>query len=49
MGATIGLAFCPNDARDAAQLLHAADTAMYAAKRAGKNTFRKAQGHDAAV
>ncbi|MEJ6005759.1 diguanylate cyclase [Paucibacter sp. AS339] len=42
IGATIGLAFCPTDEVDAAQLLSAADVAMYAAKRAGKNTFRRA-------
>lgn len=43
VGATIGLAFCPLDARDAAGLLNRADAAMYVAKRAGKNTFRRAQ------
>lgn len=42
VGATIGLAFCPLDARDAGQLLSCADAAMYAAKRAGKNTYRRA-------
>lgn len=42
VGATIGLAFCPLDARDAAGLLNRADAAMYVAKRAGKNTFRRA-------
>ncbi|WP_315649860.1 diguanylate cyclase domain-containing protein [Roseateles aquae] len=42
VGATVGLAFCPLDASDAAQLLARADTAMYAAKRAGKNTYRRA-------
>jgi len=46
VGATIGLAFCPFDARDAAGLLNRADAAMYAAKRAGKNTFRRAVKQD---
>lgn len=46
VGATIGLAFCPLDARDAAGLLNRADGAMYAAKRAGKNTFRRAVQDD---
>ncbi len=42
VGATIGLAFCPLDARDAAGLLNRADVAMYAAKHAGKNAYRRA-------
>ena len=42
VGATVGLAFCPTDEVDPAHLLVAADVAMYAAKRAGKNTFRRA-------
>lgn len=42
IGATVGLAFCPTDEVDAPQLLSAADVAMYAAKRAGKNTYRRA-------
>nr|WP_246448169.1 sensor domain-containing diguanylate cyclase [Roseateles oligotrophus] len=42
VGATIGLAFCPTEEMDAPHLLRAADAAMYAAKRAGKNTFRRA-------
>lgn len=42
IGATVGLAFCPTDEVDAPHLLRAADVAMYAAKRAGKNTFRRA-------
>jgi diguanylate cyclase len=40
VGATVGIAFAPEDARDAQTLLLRADAAMYAAKRAGKNTFR---------
>ncbi|MCV2366745.1 sensor domain-containing diguanylate cyclase [Roseateles oligotrophus] len=46
IGATVGLAFCPIDEVEASRLLSAADVAMYAAKRAGKNTFRRA-GHAA--
>jgi diguanylate cyclase (GGDEF)-like protein len=48
IGATIGLAFCPNNEREASKLLNAADVAMYAAKREGKNTFRRA-AHVASV
>lgn len=40
VGATIGIAFYPSDATDAASLLHHADLAMYSAKKAGKNTWR---------
>ncbi len=43
VGATIGLAICPLDASEPALLLQKADEAMYAAKRAGKNTFRRVQ------
>ena len=43
VGATIGLAFYPLDAADPSALLNASDRAMYAAKRAGKNTFRRAR------
>ena len=42
VGATVGLAFVPDDATDPQSLLHAADAAMYAAKHAGKNTYRRA-------
>ncbi len=41
VGATVGLAFAPDDAQTASDLLRAADAAMYAAKRAGKNTYRR--------
>ena len=41
VGATIGLALCPDHSSDAHQLLQQADEAMYQAKRAGKNTFRR--------
>ena len=37
MGASIGIAFFPDDARDVPGLIAAADAAMYAAKRAGRN------------
>jgi diguanylate cyclase (GGDEF)-like protein len=43
VGATVGLAFAPDDAKDPQSLLCAADAAMYAAKHAGKNTFRRAR------
>lgn len=42
VGATLGLAFCPGDADTPAALLGRADAAMYAAKRAGKNCYRRA-------
>lgn len=42
VGATVGLAFVPDDATDPQSLLCAADGAMYAAKHAGKNTYRRA-------
>ncbi|MFG6465549.1 diguanylate cyclase domain-containing protein [Roseateles sp. BYS87W] len=42
VGATVGLAFVPDDATDPQSLLQAADAAMYAAKHAGKNTYRRA-------
>ena len=35
IGASVGVAYCPDHAGDAAALLQNADTAMYAAKRAG--------------
>jgi diguanylate cyclase (GGDEF)-like protein len=37
IGASIGIAFVPDDASDPPGLLASADAAMYAAKRAGKN------------
>ena len=40
VGASIGISLFPDHATEAAQLVSAADTAMYAAKRAGKNDYR---------
>lgn len=40
VGASLGIAFFPDDAQDMETLLMRADTAMYAAKAAGRNTFR---------
>ncbi len=40
VGASLGIAMYPGDGRDAMSLLKSADTAMYAAKAAGKNTYR---------
>ena len=39
VSASIGISFYPEDARDAQSLLQHADTAMYRAKREGKNCF----------
>lgn len=40
VGTSIGIAVSDNDGRASGDLLKAADTAMYAAKAAGKNVFR---------
>lgn len=38
---SIGIAFYPDDAQDRASLVSAADKALYAAKRAGKNNYAR--------
>ncbi|AOY99250.1 hypothetical protein BKK81_08240 [Cupriavidus sp. USMAHM13] len=40
VSASVGIALCPSDGRDAESLLLAADAAMQYAKRAGRNTHR---------
>ncbi|MBI4742058.1 MAG: EAL domain-containing protein [Betaproteobacteria bacterium] len=40
VGASMGMAFYPQDGGSALALMQHADTAMYAAKAAGKNTYR---------
>lgn len=40
VSASIGISVFPGDGRDAHSLLRAADTAMYASKQAGRNTYR---------
>ncbi len=40
VGASMGIAVFPDDATDPLELMKRADTAMYAAKAAGKNTYR---------
>ncbi|MBK9392474.1 MAG: diguanylate cyclase [Uliginosibacterium sp.] len=40
VGVSIGIAIYPADGANAEQLMQSADKAMYAAKQAGKNTFR---------
>ncbi|HEX9802971.1 MAG TPA: GGDEF domain-containing protein, partial [Gammaproteobacteria bacterium] len=40
VSASIGIALCPEDAEDRDTLINKADTAMYAAKRDGKNRYR---------
>ncbi len=41
VGASVGIAMAPADGTEPADLLHAADLALYAAKTGGKGTFRK--------
>lgn len=43
IGASIGIAFMPDDAEDIRTLIAQADAAMYDAKRAGRNCWRFAQ------
>jgi len=40
VGASVGIAMFPGDGSTAADLIASADTAMYAAKTCGKNTYR---------
>jgi diguanylate cyclase (GGDEF)-like protein len=40
IGASMGISFCPNDATSIPVLLRNADTAMYIAKRLGKNYYQ---------
>jgi diguanylate cyclase (GGDEF)-like protein/PAS domain S-box-containing protein len=40
VGASMGIAMFPRDGRTSADLIKLADTAMYAAKKAGKNVYR---------
>jgi len=40
IGVSIGVAFYPQDAKDIHQLMRLADTAMYDAKNAGRDTYR---------
>jgi diguanylate cyclase (GGDEF)-like protein len=42
IGASVGIAMCCSDSETMDDLLKKADTALYAAKREGKNTFREA-------
>ena len=42
-GASVGVALYPEHGRDAAALRHSADSAMYAAKKAGRNAWRYAE------
>ncbi len=46
---SIGIALAPHDAQDGETLLRYADTAMYAAKEAGRNTYRLFQPHQSAA
>jgi diguanylate cyclase (GGDEF)-like protein/PAS domain S-box-containing protein len=47
LGASVGVAFFPDDAKRGGELLRLADAAMYAAKKAGRNGWRMAGGDGA--
>jgi len=47
VGVSIGVAIYPADGSTPSQLLKSADTAMYAAKQSGKNTYRFSDGANA--
>ncbi|MFK8075348.1 MAG: diguanylate cyclase [Granulosicoccus sp.] len=50
IGACVGVASCPQDAQNMEDLLSLADSAMYDAKKAGKNTWRHfVEGFDSNV
>jgi diguanylate cyclase (GGDEF)-like protein/PAS domain S-box-containing protein len=49
VGASVGIALCPLDGQDEETLVKKADAAMYAAKEAGRCTFRFASGELDAV
>ncbi len=40
VGASIGIALCPDNGRAAEDIIHAADLAMYRAKKEGRDTYR---------
>lgn len=44
VGTSIGIAFCEDAGEEADAWLHRADEALYAAKAAGRNTWRVADG-----
>ncbi|HEX8601303.1 MAG TPA: diguanylate cyclase [Pseudoduganella sp.] len=49
LSTSIGIALFPDDADSAGDLMHAADNALYDAKRSGKNRFCSAPGSSAAA
>ena len=44
VGVSVGVAYYPMDGKDAGQLIHNADQAMYVAKRNGKNQYAEFDG-----
>jgi diguanylate cyclase (GGDEF)-like protein len=49
VGASIGVALFPDDAKTSAELKKCADMAMYSAKHAGKNCWKLARDSDGAA